>query len=426
MSLTPAWTQLRYHEGQNAAWTTTKRFVNLPCGRGSGKTELARRRVVRMLCVKKPWIDPLYFYALPTYPQARRVAWEPILNLVPKDWILKVSASSMVIHTVFNTKLYVVGMDKPARIEGVQWDGGVIDESCDQKPGVFNRSVMPALSHRDGWCWRIGVPKRYGVGAAEFKGICDIGASGEDPDVVTHAWPSGDIIPEDQLEAARRILDPRDFNEQYNASWETAGGLIFYAFDAEKNVDRQISYDAQKPILVGSDFNVDPMCWVIGHRTDNGIQIFDELFIRNSNTPHALDELYRKYGKHSGGWEFFGDAAARQRKTSAAQSDYLHIRNDDRFRSRRIYYSKKNPRIADRLAATNALLCNAKGERRLMIHPKCTHLIDDLKARAYKEGTREPDDYADIGHMTDALGYPVHRMFPIRLDIHPTPSILVA
>ena len=425
MSLTPAWTQLNYHDGQHAAWTTTKRFVNLPCGRGSGKTELARRRVVRMLPVKKPWIDPLYFYALPTYPQARRVAWEPILNLIPKDWIAKVSASSMVIHTVFNSRLYIVGMDKPARIEGVQWDGGVVDESCDQKPGVFDRSIMPALSHRNGWCWRIGVPKRYGVGAIEFKNVCEMGLK-DDPDVVTHAWPSSDIIPPEQLEAARRMLDPRDYNEQYNASWETVGGLIFYAFDPEENVSNAVHYNPDKPILIGSDFNVDPMCWTIGHRSDTGIHVFDELFIRNTNTPRTLDDLYKRYGTHEAGWEFFGDAAARQRKSSAAQSDYLHIRNDDRFKGRKIYYTKSNPNLADRFAATNALFRNAKGERRLLIHPRCTHLIEDIQARAYKEGTRDPDDYGDIGHMTDAIGYPVHRLFPIKIERVQTPRIMVA
>lgn len=378
-----------------------------------------------MLIVKKPWMDPIYFYALPTYAQARRVAWEPILNLIPKDWILKVSESGLIVHTVFNTKLYIVGMDKPARLEGVQWDGGVIDESCDQKPGIFDRTIMPALSHRNGWCWRIGVPKRYGVGAQEFKGICDIGTSGADPDVATFHWPSGDILTERQIEAARRILDPRDFNEQYNASWETAGGAIFHAF-SDNNIKHSVKYDPNKPILVGSDFNVDPMSWVIGHRADNGIVIFDELFLRNTSTQKTLDVLHTRYGKHNAGWEFFGDAAARQRKTSAAQSDYLQIRNDNRFHNRKIYYNKSNPALADRFAAMNALMRNAHGEHRLFIHPTCKHLIEDIKSRAYKEGTREPDDYADVGHMTDALGYPIQRCFPIKLETIHVPSILVA
>jgi hypothetical protein len=74
----------------------------------------------------------------------------------------------------------------------------------------------------------------------------------------------------------------------------------------------------------------------------------------------------------------------------------------------------------------NALFRNAKGDCRLFINPSCKHLIEDISTRAYKEGTREPDDYGDIGHMTDALGYPVQRCFPIKLEVFATPSVLVA
>jgi hypothetical protein len=158
-----AWFQLRYHAQQAAMWRTKKRFVAAACGRGSGKTELARRRIVRFLPIKKPWADPMYFYALPTFAQARRVAWKKIKALIPREWCTKINESEMLIETVFGSSLYVVGMDKPQRIEGDQWDGGVVDESCDQKPKAFDLSIRPALTHRNGWCWRIGVPKRHGT-----------------------------------------------------------------------------------------------------------------------------------------------------------------------------------------------------------------------------------------------------------------------
>lgn len=423
--LTEAWTQLRPHPLQAAAWRTSKRFVNLPCGRGSGKTEIARRRVVRFLAVKKPWLNPLYFYTLPTYNQAKRVAWKPLQALIPANWVRKIYESDMVIETKFGSELHVLGMDKPHRIEGVQWDGGVCDESCDQKPGSFARSVMPALSHRNAWCWRIGVPKRHGIGAAEFKEVCDIGLLGSDPDVVTYMWPSSDILTNEQLAAAQRLLDAKDYNEQYNASWETVGGSVFHAF-SDANITDTCVYDPNKEIIIGSDFNVDPMSWVLCHLDSYGLRVFDELFLRDTNTIKTLDVLHQRYGSHRAGWEFYGDASGRARKTSASTSDYLQIRNDNRFKGRKVYYLRSNPPVADRFAATNALLKNAADERRCHIHPRCKHLIDDLKARRYREGTREPDDYGDIGHMTDALGYIIYRRFPIRLASTGSPSVLVA
>ena len=66
------------------------------------------------------------------------------------------------------------------------------------------------------------------------------------------------------------------------------------------------------------------------------------------------------------------------------------------------------------------MLRNAHGDARVFISPKCKRLIEDLKDRAYKEGTREPDDHGDIGHITDAFGYIIHKRFPIRAKIRRT------
>ncbi len=150
--LTKAWTKLRYHAKQSAAWRSTKRFVNLACGRGSGKTELARRRIVAYLQVKKPWPDPIYFYALPTYQQAKRVAWKQIKALTPPEWTRHgklVNESDMTISTVFGSTLYVLGADKPMRAEEVQWDavvsGSVSKYRCNE-PITIPRSAVVSLN----------------------------------------------------------------------------------------------------------------------------------------------------------------------------------------------------------------------------------------------------------------------------------------
>jgi hypothetical protein len=198
------------------------------------------------------------------------------------------------------------------------------------------------------------------------------------------------------------------------ANWEEAGGSIFYAFSKE-NMSVEAECIPSLPIVVGSDFNVDPMCWVIGHVIDDQLYIFDEMFLRNTNTQKTLDELHRRYGKHEAGWSFYGDATGRARKTSASVSDFVQIRNDRRFHSARVFYPKSNPLVVDRFAACNALFKNALGVRRCTINPRCKRLQQDIDERVYKEGTREADDYGDVGHMTDALGYIIHRKFPIRI-----------
>lgn len=452
--ITTNWTSLRPHAVQSELWKTPAKFVGVVAGRGSGKTELARRRIVRYLAVSKPWPDPIYLYALPTYNQAKRVAWKALKELVPKSWLKgSPSESDLTITTVFGSTLHVMGMDKPERAEGVQWDGIVLDESSDLRPGVFNRSLLPALSHRDPWCWRIGVPKRYGVGAAEFKDFWDDCArrnAAGDTRWAAFWWPSSEILTPEQINVAQEHLDSHDYNEQYKAHWLSVSGCMFHAFDPVMNVDDTIEVDHRKAIMIGSDFNVDPMAWVIGQRitekrvlsgrpavqqafavrdrSDTRLNIIDQVWKRNTNTQQCLDLLAKRFADHKAGFEFYGDATGRARKTSASSSDYVQIKNHKFFGPRsKVYYPKANPLVVNRIASCNAMFNNAKGERRCFVHPRCTNLLKDLASRSWKPGTTTPDDSGDIGHITDALGYLIHYCFPlIHVTYDKTPEIIIA
>lgn len=401
-------------------WTTKKRFAVVAAGRGSGKTELAKRRLVRYLPVRREWSPTRYFYGAPTEGQAKRIAWESILALIPKEWIK--GTVGLCITTKFNSQLYVVGLDKPHRLEGDQWDGGVIDESSDIKPSTFRLSILPALTWRNGWCWRIGVPKRNGIGAAEFRNAFET----PQDDQESFTWPSADILPAHVLAEARLHMDPKDYREQFEASFETAGGGIFDTFDAH-NI-RPCTYDAGKMLCIGSDFNVDPMAWVIAHQYEKHLEVVDELFIRDANTYRALDILYGRYCHHRGGFAFYGDASSQARKTSATETDFRIIYNDPRFMQlgRTIHYSASNPPVLDRFAMTNALICNANFDRHLFVDPRCVHLIDDLQNRYYRPGTREPNDVGDLGHITDALGYIIVQLFPMRLYSAGVPEFFIS
>ena len=211
-------------------------------------------------------------------------------------------------------------------------------------------------------------------------------------------------------------MTDRDADEQFGGIWVDNEGAIYYAYNDIHNVSDSAIYRPEWRIGVGSDFNVNPMAWVLFHYQGKVMTVFDEIFIRNTNTEATLDELHRRYPTHRG-WNFYGDAAARQRRTSAASTDYALIANDGRFIDSIVDYDKSHPAVQDRFASTNALCKNAVGHRRLFINPKCENLRNDLLSRTYKEGTREPDN-SDLsaGHMTDALGYAIHKIAPIRIN----------
>lgn len=428
MVLPSTWKKLNYHPVQSALWSYTGRFAAIVAGRQSGKTEICMRKLTLQLPIKKPWADPLYFYVCPTFQQARRVGWDRFLKLIPKEWIPKGGTNKQdgSIKTIFGSTLYVLGADKTHRLEGNAADWILVDESSDQRPELYVKTIRPMLAMRGGTCYRLGVPKRSGIGRVEFRDFFNKGVERKDG-IASFFWKSSEVWSEEEINSAKSQMSELDYAEQCDAEWKDQGGTVYYGF-VNDNVRDDISYDPTQEINVGCDFNVDPMCWTLSHYQDGKLYVFDEIMLRNTNTQATLDFIHNKYYQHLAGWRFFGDASSRARHTPATKSDYMIIKNDIRFGQKKVYFPKRNPHIRDRVASVNAAFKNAKGDIRIYISYNCKRLINDFNTISYVEGTSEVEDYrgTDIGHMSDAMGYVIHSLMPVELEITAVPSIYSA
>lgn len=366
----------------------------------------------------------LYGFAGPTYKQTKRVAWQKLKDLTPKEWVVKISETELSIETHWST-LLVGGLDQPQRWEGVGYDRFVVDERCDVKPEAITTSILPALADRKGSLWQIGVPKRTGVGKDTFYDHFDKIKSGEIEDGLALEWESSEVMEADELEKLKSQMSADDFDEQFRAMRIVIGGQVYYAL-SDANI-RECRYDSNRPLIIGMDFNVDPMCWTIGqeHRGPAGpeFHVINVLWKRNTNTYDSLDALFAAYGGHTAGFEFYGDINwARARKTSAIETDLAIIANDKRFINKQVKFPRSNPPIEARLSATNAMMCNATdegtpGRHRLFIDPtNAQRLITDYQQRSRKEGKRDLDDGPFQGHLADSCDYIMHARYPIMLD----------
>ncbi|VAV82547.1 Phage terminase [hydrothermal vent metagenome] len=386
----------------------SKRFKVVPAGRRAGKSEIAKRKLVSLLPIIKEWQDARYFAAAPTNAQAKRVFWKDLKALTPKGWVKRVYETDLCISTIFGSELWVVGMDKPQRIEGVAWDGGVLDEYANMKETAWSENVRPALSDRRGWCWFIGVPEGFN----HYKDLADYAASGIDEDWGLYTWRSADILDGDEIDAARRHLDPRTFRQEYEASFEGASGRVYYAYDQKLHSDATIELDGASPIIVCCDFNVDPCLWILCQSDGKEVRVFDEIALGPTGTAAMAKELRSRYGGHAAGFIIYGDAAGRARSTTG-KSDYA-ILSEFGFRDQRVRSS--NPRVKDRVNAVNSILCNSSGEVRLSHHPRCRYLKRDFETVSWSATGTEIDKRSrDRTHATDALGYYVASEFPLRL-----------
>lgn len=358
------------------------------------------------LAGKKRWKDSRYFAAAPTREQAKSIFWSDLKAMVPKKWVSRVCETELSILTRFGSELRVIGLDRPERMEGTPWDGGVLDEYANMKPGAWTDNVRPALSDRAGWCWLIGVPEGFN----HYRDIAEYARTGKDTDWGFYTWHSADILPAAEIEAAKRTLDPRTFRQEYEATFEGGTGRAYYAYDRAIHEDGAIALNHRLPIILCADFNVSPCVWEL-LQTDNGkVRVFDEVVLKDTNTVEMARETIRRYNGHKPGVIVYGDAAGSARSTTG-KSDYA-ILGEMGFRNQRILPC--NPAVRDRVNAVNSMLRNTRDEARLYHHPRCGYLRKDFETVEWKDGGRELDKAnAERTHASDGLGYFISAEFPL-------------
>ena len=441
---------LRYHPVQAALWNSAARFITVPAGRRSGKTERAKRHVVRRAyeSVRETrWPDPRFFLGAPTRDQAKSIYWKDLKAMVHPDLVAAVSESQLSVELVWGAEIRVVGMDKPQRIEGSPWDGGVLDEFANMKPSAWGENVRPALSDRRGWCWLIGVPE----GRNHYYDLTEYALNGGDPEWASYAWPSADILDPEEVAAARRQLDPLTFQQEYEASFVNFSGRAYYPFDGRTHC-RPLAYDPDRPIGFCFDFNVDPGVAAVVQeqmlpgeyergaggvplldRPVSGTGVIGEVFIpRNSNTPAVVRKLLQDWGSHRGEVRCYGDATGGARgsaQTEGSDWDLIKRMLHQHFGGRvNFLVPAANPPERSRVNAVNTRLLSGDGVVRLMVDAKkAPNVVKDFDGvKLLEGGSGEIDKRAvkgadskkaapTLSHISDAVGYYVVREYPIHV-----------
>jgi hypothetical protein len=383
---TPRWAELRPHPEQLRLWHDRTRFKVVPAGRRSGKTELAKRRLVEHL-FRPTWHGQpgRYFAAAPTHDQAKRIFWEDLKALTPRKSVRLISEGELRIVTKRGAQLWVLGLEVPERIEGSPWDGCVIDELANCRPKLWEAHVRPALADRRGWAWLIGVPDMDSPGQMEYENLVRLARSGAESEWNCFAWPSADILPPDEIESARSHLDPLIFEQEYLGKFVIAGGRAFTHFDPAVHV-KPTPYDPALGVCWSLDFNIDPMCSGIIQHDRGGVRVIDEMSLPDTDTDSACDAFLQRAGER--GWNLrniavYGDGTGWARDSTSGKSDWAIVRRRLHNLSPRLKVPRANPAVKDTINAVRAMLRAADGSIRLAIDPRCARLIQDLRSAVW-------------------------------------------
>lgn len=431
---TRRWTPLEHHAEQWRLWTSKARFRVVPAGRRSGKTEIAKRWVVSRAC----HLDVQgrkYAFAAPTRDQAKRIYWSDLKSLVPRVWLAEdPRETDLELKLINGTRLCVVGMDRPERIEGEPLHGIILDEYANMKAEAWTENISPALdtpNQRPGWAWFIGVPEGRNHYWELWTDALALREAGQSWD--RFHWFSRDIMSPEAIEAARQRMDPRTFRQELEGSFESYAGLAYYTW-SDGNIVQGLAdtYDADADLIMCFDFNTSPgvavVCQELGRRPgiEEGQQdstaVIGEVWIsEHSNTPMVCDRLIGDWGYHKGRVLCYGDASGGAKTTVAvAGSDWDIIKRKlkahfgDRLSMRN---RKANPRERARVNAVNSRISTTDGRRRLFVDPiEAPHVVADferVETAPGGQGEIQKDHGGPLTHVTDALGYYIHDRFPV-------------
>lgn len=368
-----------------------------------------------------------YWHLLQTY-SAAEIAFNRFVRLFPKNswsymWSKKPNESE---KTVFLTGFREVSFKSGKEYNNLlteTLDGAIIDECREQDKELWQRVIRPMLAKFKGWCDFYSTPNGFDW----FYDLYKFALERPEEWGTFHA-PSTEAwwwTPE-EIESAKREMSEALFAQEILAEFRNIHtGRVYKNYGDHNLVDSNPfspkggEWSPFLPILVGMDFNVTPMCWHLGQHRASQIYWGQRIWLENSDTAEASEELVSKVKGHTPGVILCGDATGKARKTaSAGETDYSIIHAT--LKRCGIKYTDitptENPIVKDRVNTINSRLKSASGETSIFIHRRLKELITDLERVTWKPGSDATIDKSDpmLTHASDSIGYPTCVLLPIR------------
>lgn len=364
------------------------RYKIVSSGRRFGKSYFS----VLFLLNKPLEANERRWIVFPTYRQAKMVSWN-LLKSIFANKQATINETELSITLDNGAKIELKGADKPDSLRGVSTTMVVMDEYSYMKENVWGEIIQPTLAENKGSALFVGTPS----GLNHFY---DLYVKGQSNDSDYKSWQfttlEGGFISQEEVENAKKNLDKRTFQQEYEASFLTAANRCAYNF----NRDTHCKVMEKSPRMFwGIDFGVASYmtALLMCENTAGEVYVFDEIGLQNSNT-FELAKLMQEKGR---GLPCYPDPAGKARTSNSTKSDHK-ILQDAGFT---VIAKKSNPTQKDRLNALNRMLEDATGKHKLFINPKCKNTIRDLELCTLDNGQILKTE--TLSHFLDGLMYPL-------------------
>jgi len=413
------------------------RFIVNAAGRRSRKTLIAKHKILADHFLNPEFTERAYYCLAPTFKQAKKLFWKD-LKLFLRYIDINKSESELFIENKANGNIiFVEGLDRAERIEGVECHGLLISEIGNTKEHILYENILPMLTDTKGFGWFDGTPdyrNPFYLDLAIMAAGCkppkaEIGKgyrleNPNNPDWIFYTWQSADVLDPKELEQMKSLYDPMIYKQEFEGEFIEAGGLVYYAFSFDNL--KELEFSPVKHTVLCYDFNVDPMTVLVNQEIDaDNWCVVKEFVLNNSNTEAATNHVieWLQTNNFKGKLGVTGDFTGSARKTvgkEGSRSDWEIIRRlfAGKYGFERERISSVSHHLKDGINSLNALFKTADGNIRQWINRKeCPYLYKDLTRQTLnKDGTLN-DESGTIGHRSDALMYFAYNYYRIRREI---------
>ena len=204
-----------------------------------------------------------------------------------------------------------------------------------------------------------------------------------------------------------------------------------YANYSPENLAGDLTLRDDLPLQISLDFNINPGMHAVIGQHDPETDAFlaaDEIHGPRMSTRAAMDEFIDWLRKHKAftpvGFRWpelhvFGDASGSSEWSGTGQSDYdiVKARLHNAKIPFRLRVPKANPAIKDRVNAFNEALRDVEGTIHYRVSPRCVRLLEDFRRlKTAEDGLIDKREHT-LSHASDAEGYRVQYLRPMRLVI---------
>lgn len=304
----------------------------------------------------------------PSLSKGKALCFYPLCDLLSDARIsFRHNLSDQTITSAYGT-INMFSMHNPERIVGDTYTDAGMDE-LDTLPKAKGLHVVRKVRERlrgrkDAQLYIVSSPESYSA-------CYDVLKDNPNPNTkLIHAdTRSNKYLPQEYIDDIMATYDERMALAYIRGQFVNLNNMqAHYAFRRDVHVAHVEPPPPELPLQIGVDFNVDPMTACVGYWDGDVLKIFDEYYLRHSNTYQLADLIADDYPGRV--IETYPDPTGVARKSSADASDIQILQ-------RKGFSAKWINGVTQRESLN---LANGEiSHNRVVIDPKCENLIHDLE-----------------------------------------------